>query len=169
MPNHASEMGHFLSKKFWTKSGRKKVQMMDLTTTLEFANLPSMQSTMVRLPYQGDRIVLDILLPKPRRRGWKPRDSPTFSDHLTAVRWSWHTGSEHVKHWKHSFRPCGWDLYWTIFTLDCRQQSAQTLRQDHKRYRLLNTDMIVLQLRQVVYTIQYRVDKGGKKFTLAGF
>ena len=58
------------SKLFYTESKSqgmrsKKVPMMDLTETLEFANLPSLQSTMLRLPYQGDRIVLDILLPKP--------------------------------------------------------------------------------------------------------
>ena len=42
----------------------KKVQMMDLTKYLEFADLPSLQSSMLRLPYDGDRIVFDILLPK---------------------------------------------------------------------------------------------------------
>ena len=42
---------------------RKKVWMMDLTEKLEFANLPSFESKMVRLPYEGDRIVFDILLP----------------------------------------------------------------------------------------------------------
>ena len=42
----------------------KEVQMMDLTKYLEFADLPSLQSTMLRLPYDGHRIVFDILLPK---------------------------------------------------------------------------------------------------------
>ena len=41
----------------------KKVQMMDLTEKLEYAVLFSLQSTMLRLPYEGDRIVFDILLP----------------------------------------------------------------------------------------------------------
>ena len=41
----------------------KPAQMMDLTETLEFADLPAFQSTMLRLPYEGDRIVFDILLP----------------------------------------------------------------------------------------------------------
>ena len=45
----------------------KKVQMMDLTEKLEFADLPSLKSTMVRLPYEGDRIVFDILLPRAKR------------------------------------------------------------------------------------------------------
>ena len=47
----------------------KQVQMMELTETLEFADLPAFQSTMLRLPYEGDRIVFDILLPK-RRLHW---------------------------------------------------------------------------------------------------
>ena len=57
-------------KLFYTKSKSKKglqpkkVQMMDLTETFEFADLSSLQSTMLRLPYEGERIVLDILLPK---------------------------------------------------------------------------------------------------------
>ena len=46
----------------------KKVQMMDLTETFEFADLPSLQSTMLRLPYEGERIVLDILLPNQIRK-----------------------------------------------------------------------------------------------------
>ena len=41
----------------------KQVQMMELTETLEFADLPAFQSTMLRLPYEGDRIVFELLLP----------------------------------------------------------------------------------------------------------
>ena len=70
------------SKLFYTESKSqgiqpKKVQMMDLTGTLEFADLSSLQSTMLRLPYQGDRIVLDILLPKPNtsKKTWSSKPS----------------------------------------------------------------------------------------------
>ena len=61
-----------MRKKFFPESPRqrlepKKVQMMDLTEKLEFADLLSLQSTMLRLPYKGDRIVFDILLPNPSR------------------------------------------------------------------------------------------------------
>ena len=45
----------------------KKVQMMDLTEKLEYAYLASLQSTMLRLPYEGDRIAFDILLPNQMR------------------------------------------------------------------------------------------------------
>ena len=48
----------------------KKVQMMDLTETFEFADLSSLQSTMLRLPYEGEPIVLDILLPNPKTKTW---------------------------------------------------------------------------------------------------
>ena len=41
----------------------QKAWMMGLTEDLEFADLPSFKSRMLRLPYKGDRIVLDILLP----------------------------------------------------------------------------------------------------------
>ena len=52
------------SKLFYTEVKQsKRVQMMDLTNTFEFADLSSLQSTMLRLPYEGERIVLDILLP----------------------------------------------------------------------------------------------------------
>ena len=53
------------SKLFYTEVEQsKKVEMMDLTGPFEFADLSSLQSTMLRLPYDGDRIVFDILLPK---------------------------------------------------------------------------------------------------------
>ena len=56
---------------------QKKVQMMDLTETLEFADLPAFQSAMLRLPYQGDRIVMDILLPnqKMNEKTWPSKHS----------------------------------------------------------------------------------------------
>ena len=41
----------------------QKAWMMSLTEEFEFAKLPSFKSSMLRLPYKGDRIVLDILLP----------------------------------------------------------------------------------------------------------
>merc|ERR1711974_202356 len=41
----------------------QKAWMMGLTEELEFADLPSFKSRMLRLPYKGERIVLDILLP----------------------------------------------------------------------------------------------------------
>ena len=70
------------SKLFYTESKSqgmrpKKVPMMDLTRTLEFADLPYLESTMLRLPYQGDRIVLDILLPKPNttKKTWSSKPS----------------------------------------------------------------------------------------------
>ena len=70
------------SKLFYTESKSqgmqpKKVKMMDMTGTLEFADLTSLQSTMLRLPYQGDRIVLDILLPKPNmsKKTWSSKPS----------------------------------------------------------------------------------------------
>ena len=40
-----------------------KAWMMSLTEEFEFAKLPSFKSSMLRLPYKGDRVVLDILLP----------------------------------------------------------------------------------------------------------
>ena len=56
------------SKLFYTEVKQsKRVQMMDLTNTFEFADLSSLQSTMLRLPYEGERIVLDILLPNPQK------------------------------------------------------------------------------------------------------
>ena len=46
----------------------KKVWMMDLTETLEWAGFASpFYATMLRLPYEGDRIVFDILLPNQMR------------------------------------------------------------------------------------------------------
>ena len=41
----------------------QKAWMMALTEEFEFAELPSFKSRMLRLPYKGDRIVMDILLP----------------------------------------------------------------------------------------------------------
>ena len=40
-----------------------KALMMALTGEFEFAKLPQFKSTLLRLPYKGDRIVLDVLLP----------------------------------------------------------------------------------------------------------
>ena len=49
----------------------QKVPMMQLTSdeTFELADLPSLKSKMLRLPYKGDRIVLDILLPNAKENG----------------------------------------------------------------------------------------------------
>ena len=44
-------------------SKAQKAWMMDLTEEFEFAVFPSFKSRMLRLPFKGDRIVLDILLP----------------------------------------------------------------------------------------------------------
>ena len=41
----------------------QKAWMMALTEEFEFAELPSFKSRMLRLPYIGERVVLDILLP----------------------------------------------------------------------------------------------------------
>ena len=47
----------------------QKVPMMELTSdeSFELADLPSLKSKMLRLPYKGDRIVLDILLPNAKK------------------------------------------------------------------------------------------------------
>ena len=52
----------------------KEVQMMDLTETLELADL-DLGGQMLRLPYLGERIVMDILLPNPSMfgRAWPPK------------------------------------------------------------------------------------------------
>merc|ERR1719158_266844 len=49
----------------------KKVPMMSLTSRggLNVAYISSLKSRMLRLPYKGDRIVLDILLPNSKEKG----------------------------------------------------------------------------------------------------
>ena len=49
---------------------------MYLKRKLDYAEIPSLNSTMIRLPYKGDRIVMDVLLPNAERmrchfhKGW---------------------------------------------------------------------------------------------------
>ena len=51
-------------KDFYLEGETKKVPMMHLGgASFEAAKIPALRSTMLRLPYKGDRIVLDILLP----------------------------------------------------------------------------------------------------------
>ena len=57
-------------KDFYLEGETKKVPMMFLggkcthvCPNFEAAEIPALRSTMLRLPYKGDRIVLDILLP----------------------------------------------------------------------------------------------------------
>ena len=47
----------------------QKVPMMELTSdeSFELADMPNLKSKMLRLPYKGDRIVLDILLPNAKK------------------------------------------------------------------------------------------------------
>ena len=47
----------------------QKVPMMELSSdeSFELADLPSLKSKMLRLPYKGERIVLDILLPNAKQ------------------------------------------------------------------------------------------------------
>ena len=51
-------------------SNALKATMMFLSSyTFELADIPSSKSKMLRLPYKGDRIVLDILLPNAKANG----------------------------------------------------------------------------------------------------
>ena len=60
-------------KDFYRNMERKiKVPMMHLTgktKSFEVAKIPALKSKMLRLPYKGDRIVLDILLPDAKENG----------------------------------------------------------------------------------------------------
>ena len=66
-------------KDFYLKGENpKKVPMMHLTDTynpksksktFEAAAIPALKSKMLRLPYKGDRIVMDILLPNAKENG----------------------------------------------------------------------------------------------------
>ena len=76
---HQFEKSKARSKLFYTESKSeemqsKEVQMMDLTETLELFDL-DLGGRMLRLPYEGDMIVLDILLPNPSMfgRAWPPK------------------------------------------------------------------------------------------------
>ena len=69
-------------KTFYLANGQKKALMMYLKRKLDYAEIPSLQSTMIRLPYKGDRIVMDVLLPnaKSNRQFRKAVfDSPSLS------------------------------------------------------------------------------------------
>ena len=60
-------------KDFYRNMERKiKVPMMHLTgktKSFEVAKIPALKSKMLRLPYKGDRIVMDILLPNAKENG----------------------------------------------------------------------------------------------------
>ena len=43
-----------------------RVQMMTQESNIRWAYLESLDSSMVELPYQGDRIVMQVLLPRER-------------------------------------------------------------------------------------------------------
>ena len=69
-------------KTFYVAKGRRHALMMYLKRKLDYAEIPSLQSTMIRLPYKGDRIVMDVLLPnaKSNRQFRKAVfDSPSLS------------------------------------------------------------------------------------------
>ena len=52
---------------FYTEDqGAVKVPMMHLESTFEMASLPELGGKMLRLPYKGDRIVMEVLLPDSR-------------------------------------------------------------------------------------------------------
>ena len=54
-------------KTFYRANGRTHALMMYLKRKLDYAEIPSLNSTMIRLPYKGDRIVMDVLLPNAER------------------------------------------------------------------------------------------------------
>ena len=57
-------------KDFYLEGETKKVPMMHLGgASFEAAKIPALRSTMLRLPYKGDRIVMDILLPNAKENG----------------------------------------------------------------------------------------------------
>merc|ERR1712038_1470219 len=56
------------AEKFWTtETESKEVQMMSLMGhKMDFANLDQLDCSMVELPYKGNRIVMQVILPKKR-------------------------------------------------------------------------------------------------------
>ena len=79
---HQFDKSNTKKKTFYLANGQKKALMMYLKRKLDYAEIPSLQSTMIRLPYKGDRIVMDVLLPnaKSNRQFRKAVfDSPSLS------------------------------------------------------------------------------------------
>ena len=79
---HPFDKSKTKKKTFYLAKGQKKALMMYLKGKLDYAEIPSLQSTMIRLPYKGDRIVMDVLLPnaKSNRQFRKAVfDSPSLS------------------------------------------------------------------------------------------
>ena len=66
---------------FWvSEEESKQVQMMRLTKEISFANLDELDCSVVELPYKGERIVMQILLPNKKTGVYELEDKLASSD-----------------------------------------------------------------------------------------
>merc|ERR1712154_664631 len=82
------------------ESESKQVEMMRMTQEMTFAILDEFDCTMVELPYRGERVVMQVLLPNKRTGVWRwswvcpSSNCPTVCPCLTVSRsWGWETCS----------------------------------------------------------------------------